>query len=182
VPSLSTHRWIAYAPADVAALRSGIATELQVPLGQRDEDSGQSDVGRRPVCRLDEGNLFEQIGGASYAFHRIDQGVFVLDVQRAVITGGPKVVDEVGPKRRATGVPKSQRHVVPGARTGFGDGHGVQQTSRVATQSLMRMSLACTWKIASPSVRITVGMCAPIHIRCDGSRFAPTMSPPHELT
>ena len=91
--------------ADVAALRSGIATDLQVPLGQRDEDSGQSDVGRRPVCRLDEGNLFEQIGGASYAFHRIDQGVFVLDVQRAVITGGPKVVDEVGPKRRATGVP-----------------------------------------------------------------------------
>jgi hypothetical protein len=25
-------------------------------------------------------------------------------------------------------VPESQRHVVPGARTGFGDGHGVQQT------------------------------------------------------
>jgi hypothetical protein len=108
--------------------RSGIAIALQVPLGQRGEDSAQSEVGRRPVCRLDEGNLFEQIGGAPYAFHRIDQRVFVLDVQRAVITGGPKVVDEVGPKRRATGVPESQRHVVPGARTGFGDGHGVQQT------------------------------------------------------
>src|SRR3954471_20888805 len=40
------------------------------------------------------------------------------------------------------------------------------------------MSLACTWKIADPRVRITVGMSAPIHIRCDGSRLAPTTSPP----
>ena len=64
-----------------------------------------SDVRRRPVRWFDESNLLEQIGGAGDAFHRVHQGVLVLDVQGAVITDSSKVPDEVGPERSTAGWP-----------------------------------------------------------------------------
>ena len=87
----------------------------------------RSDLHRRPVGRIDKSDLLQQIRSSAYTLHRVHQRILVLDVQRAVISNGPKVVHEVGPERRAVGMAESEGHVVPGARTRFRDGDRVQQ-------------------------------------------------------
>ena len=133
---------------------------------------------RLPVGLLDEDYLLEEGGGTADAFDGVHECVLVLDVERPVVADRAEGVDEVGPERRTGWVAESERHVVPGTVACPLDRQSVEQAVPVRLRALDLDVLGVNVEDSGPEAAITVGMSAPIHIRWDGSRFAPTTSAP----